>query len=116
MPRNPHRIINVSPAAESLPELCYVFIACHIPGQRISILKRGERGRYTTTLDSADLSVKDAKALTDAYNARLGVQAHHKAAMLHGSLFGFETAGANPSLYDPDTGARCSHANTALSS
>lgn len=86
---------------ELLPLLCYAFTACHKPGERIVVVKRGETGFYSTNLDRPDLSAEQAKAIVDACNERLGVSWAAKQAMLFGSLFGFDTNGANPGRYPP---------------
>lgn len=93
-----HESLDVG-AREQLPDLCYAFTACHRPGERIVIVKRGERGFYTTNLDHPQMSAQEAKAIVDSYNARLGVTWPVKQAMLFGSMFGFDAPGADPDHY-----------------
>ena len=76
-----------------LPSQCYVF---HPTKQRGVIVKRGEVGYYPIT---ADLPTREA--VREA-NAALGVSLSQERAMLHGSMFGFSTPGADPdhSIHD----------------
>ncbi len=108
LPRNPFAdldALEIKPGSEAranceqLPEKCFALIACNEPGDRIVILKRGERGYFKTTLDSDRINLQHARDIVATYNKKLGVARSEKEAMIAGSLFGFEVPGANPQRY-----------------
>lgn len=81
---------------DRLPEHSFAIDRTAAPGERIIRIKRGELGYYKTDLDSADYPMDDVIRRVDRYNERLGVSAEQAAAMQHGSMFGFDTPGADP--------------------
>lgn len=83
-----------------LPEKAFAFIACHEPGNRVVAVRRGESGYFKTDLDRVGASSDEAKAMVERYNRKLGVSLEQKAALLFGSLFGFDAPGADPDRYD----------------
>lgn len=93
--------MNSSAAAHSnipndnlLPDSCFVFIASNGPGKYIGMVKRGERGYYQTDYDFEDKEM--AIATVDFMNDKLNVTKLQAECMYNGSLFGWETPGANP--------------------
>jgi hypothetical protein len=82
------------------PDLCYVVVPGAKIGQRVGIVKRGERGYYTTTLDDGTLPTKATSGLSVEgfvrhMNSRLGVSADEAQRMLSGSMFGWHVPAAN---------------------
>jgi hypothetical protein len=100
---NLEEFAELPPAARAncakLPPLAFGFIGCHEPGKRIIAVRRGEQGYFATKLDRPSLSVENAKATVALMNQRLGVTVEQKSALLCGSLFGFDTPGADPDNY-----------------
>lgn len=80
-----------------LPETAY---SVHLETGDTVILKRGETGFYDTGYGP------QGQEIVDSLNARMGVDKAQAAAMQFGSMFGFDVPGANPDLYDPNTGRR----------
>ncbi len=76
------------------PNKCYAYVAS--TGQ-IGVITRGERGYKPVSVKIAGL---DSRATVDQLNAALGVSKAHAAAMMAGSLFGWDCSGANPKNYD----------------
>jgi hypothetical protein len=96
----------LTPAAQAncrkLPKVCFVFVACKVPGTRIVELRRGERGCFETTLDHPNMSVSDARRIVQASNGVFQVTPAQQHAMIYGSLFGFDDLGADPDRYAED--------------
>jgi hypothetical protein len=72
---------------DDLPEFCYS--TSELNGKTI-LIKRGETGYYTTTY--ADIPAQ-------SLNEQLGIIKEEQIAMVHGSMFGWDTPGANPLAY-----------------
>lgn len=83
--------------ASSLPEHCYTVLPSS--GQLIEV-RRGEMGYYPCAYSTGDRAYN--KVLADYFNAHEGITKAQAAAMLAGSLFGWDTPGADPSRYDLD--------------
>ena len=82
------------------PDLCYVVVPGAKIGQRVGIVKRGERGYYTTTLDDGTLPTKATSGLSVEgfvrhMNSRLGISGDEARRMLSGSMFGWHVPAAN---------------------
>lgn len=78
-----------------LPDVCY----CMLPSTGEPVLIRnGEKGYYP--FPYTDLSDEEKRSFIDAQNAVLEVSRQQEAAMLHGSMFGWKTKGADPRNYD----------------
>ena len=92
MERNGNTII---PLRSSLPEQCYVYLPT---SQEIGIVKKGEMGYYRS--DLSPVYGQDGKAFVDELNQRGGVNKAQAAAMLAGSMFGWQVPGADPKNYD----------------
>ena len=85
----------VVPFRSTLPDQCY----CVLPdSDEIIIVKKGEIGYYHTDKYGHDRQA--AQAIVDEYNEQLGVSKAQEAAMLAGSMFGWEVPGADPKNYD----------------
>ena len=84
----------VIPLRSSLPEECYATLPS--TGELIRI-RKGESGYYAEK--NADPSVA-GEIVAEQRNMALGVSKAQAAAMLCGSLFGWETPSADPSNYD----------------
>ena len=76
------------------PDKCYAYVAT--TGQ-IGVITRGERGYKPVSVKIAGL---DSHATVDRLNTALGVSKAHAAAMMAGSLFGWDCPAANPKNYD----------------
>ncbi len=92
MERNGSTVI---PLRSSLPEQCYGVLPN--TGEFI-IVKKGESGYYRTDISMG--SKEENRALADEYNGKLGVSKAQAAAMLVGSMFGWQVPGADPKNYD----------------
>lgn len=92
MERNGSTVI---PLRSSLPEQCYGVLPN--TGEFI-IVKKGESGYYQTDISMG--SKEENRALADEYNGKLGVSKAQAAAMLVGSMFGWQVPGADPKNYD----------------
>lgn len=92
MERNSSTVI---PLRSSLPEQCYGVLPN--TGEFI-IVKKGESGYYQTDISMG--SKEENRALADEYNGKLGVSKAQAAAMLVGSMFGWQVPGADPKNYD----------------
>jgi hypothetical protein len=82
------------------PDLCYVVVPGAKIGERIGIVKRGEKGYYTTTLDDGSMpTVANGALSVEGFvrhmNMRLGVSADEAQRMLSGSMFGWHIPAAN---------------------
>jgi hypothetical protein len=70
---------------------CYVHILGARPGERIGIVKYGERGYYATNLDNSADSAATVHEVVNEYNARLGIPPEVCESMQYASLFGWDT-------------------------
>ena len=86
---------SVIPLRSSLPVQCYGILPS--TGE-ITLLQRGEKGYLKTDLPVNTKEVN--RALVDEYNNNLGITKAQAAAMLGGSMFGWETPAADPKSYD----------------
>jgi hypothetical protein len=78
-----------------LPDVCYSTI--ETTGEPI-LLKRDETGYFPFTLSS--MYRKWSRKFADDKNARLEVTKAQEAAMVAGSMFGWDTPDAHPKNYD----------------
>lgn len=79
---------------KQLPEMCLIFVADAEPGSYVRAVKRGESGSFATTYDVTDPG--KAKALVAHMNRKLGIGDVHVECMLAGSMFGWDSQGADP--------------------
>lgn len=79
----------------NLPEFCLVFRSGHAPGQRIAEVRRGETG-YWPVSGLPDATDDEALQTVRKVNEELGLDGIQAHCMKMGSLFGFETPGADP--------------------
>jgi len=82
-------------STQELPPMCYAVNG--VTGQVI-ILKRGESGYYSTTIQTG--SPEESEIYANAYNKRLGVTRAQREAMYVGSLMGYDAPGADPKMYN----------------
>lgn len=85
----------VIPLRSSLPEMCYSTMPSS--GELI-IIKRGEPGYYRCEFSTDDKAYNHEFA--DDRNVKLGVNKAQEAAMLAGSMYGWDVPGADPKNYD----------------
>lgn len=85
-----------------LPDYCYN--TDNITGELIK-LKAGESGYYRVTNLPSSMKAKSPEELADELNTELGVTKPQREAMEWGSMFGWETAMANPDNYDAEGNA-----------
>ena len=85
----------VVPLRSDLPDCCYS--VNKVTGEMI-VLKKGERGFYRTDIPTKGR--EESRELADFQNGKLGVTKTQEAAMYWGSLYGFDTPGADPRQYD----------------
>ncbi len=85
----------VIPIRSSLPDVCYSTLST---SKEIVVLKRGDNGHYKTNIPTANKG--EAKRIAAENNATLGVTKAQEAAMLAGSMFGWDTPAADPKSYD----------------
>lgn len=78
-----------------MPEKCYAVLPS---GDEIITVRHGEAGYYHTDKYGHDRA--HVQAIVDEYNAQINVTKAQAAAMLAGSLFGWETPAADPKNYD----------------
>lgn len=84
-------------AERQLPDFCYG-IAPH--SGAVVQLRKGEQGRYPCEYSSEDKEYN--RVIASQLNDHMGVSPRQAAAMLHGSLFGWTTIGADPLNYTLD--------------
>ena len=77
-----------------LPETCFSVLPSS--GQLI-IIRHGERGYYPSEWDTG--SREENREIASNHNVRRGITDIQEAAMLAGSMFGWNTPGANPQWY-----------------
>lgn len=77
-----------------LPDMCFIFMEDAGPGSYVKAVRRGEPGCFATTYDEPD--TKKAEALVAHMNRKLGVSELQAECMLAGSMFGWDTLGADP--------------------
>ena len=77
-----------------LPETCFSILPSS--GQLI-IIRCGERGYYPSEWDTGKR--EENREIASNHNARRGITDIQEAAMLAGSMFGWNTPGANPQWY-----------------
>jgi len=77
-----------------LPETCFSVLPSS--GQLI-IIRCGEHGYYPSEWDTG--SREENREIASSHNARRGITDIQEAAMLAGSMFGWNTPGANPQWY-----------------
>lgn len=82
------------PFRNDLPETCFSVLPSS--GQLI-IIRHGERGYYPSEWDTG--SREENREIASSHNARRGITDIQEAAMLAGSMFGWNTPGANPQWY-----------------
>lgn len=81
-----------------LPAQCFGIVLGNAPGKRVSIIKCGESGYYSTSEPATlrAMSRAELEVEIDRMNAEDGVTKAQRSAMEHGSMFGWECEGANP--------------------
>ena len=84
----------VIPMRSSLPEWCYSTLPS--TGERI-IIQKGEMGYIPSEMEIVG---KNARKAADFANNTIGVTKAQEAAMLAGSVFGWQTPAADPKNYD----------------
>ena len=85
----------VIPLRSSLPDLCYA----NLPSTGdLIIITKGESG-YTNASSPYD-SPERNKELAEGHNTEMGITKAQAAAMLAGSMFGWEVPAADPANYD----------------
>ena len=82
------------PFRNDLPETCFSVLPSS--GQLI-IIWCGEHGYYPSEWDTG--SREENREIASSHNARRGITDIQEAAMLAGSMFGWNTPGANPQWY-----------------
>lgn len=87
----------VIPLRSDLPEQCY---AVHAETGEVIIVKKGETGYFPTDIKTS--GKEESREFVDEYNKKLGVSKAKAAAMYWGSLYGFDTPGADPASFDRD--------------
>ena len=98
MEQNGNQVI---PLRSSLPDLCY---AVHGETGKVIIIEKGVKGYYDPDIPSK--SREESLEIADEYNKKLGVSKAQAAAMYWGSLYGFDTPGADPRQFDVDGNLR----------
>lgn len=86
---------NFNPAA--LPEHCYAVLPSS--GQLIEV-RRGEKGYYPCAYSTGDREYN--KVLANQFNTHEGISKAQAAAMLAGSMFGWNVPAADPACYDAE--------------
>ena len=86
---------NFNPAA--LPEHCYAVLPGS--GQLVEV-RRGEKGYYPCAYSTGDREYN--KVLANQFNAHEGISKAQAAAMLAGSMFGWNVPAADPACYNAE--------------
>lgn len=86
--------IMVIPLRSSLPDKCFSYLES--TGEMIVITK-GEKGYIPTGASGENMTPREA---VDAANKTIGVTKAQEAAMVAGSMFGWQVPGADPKNYD----------------
>ena len=86
----------------SLPEHCYIYLPTT---REIGIVKKGESGYYRS--DLTPVYGEDGKQFVEELNQKGGITKAQEAAMLAGSMFGWQTPAADPRNYDEQGQPRC---------
>lgn len=94
-----------------LPEMCFIFMEDAEPGEYVRAVRRGESGCFATTYGESDPD--RARALVAHMNRKLGVSELQAECMLAGSMFGWDTPGADPDRLEK--AKRNSEKGTAMS-
>lgn len=92
MERNGNTVI---PLRSSLPEHCYIYLPTT---REIGIVKKGESGYYRS--DLTPVYGEEDKQFVEELNQKGGITKAQEAAMLAGSMFGWQTPAADPKNYD----------------
>lgn len=87
----------VVPLRSDLPDCCY---SVNKTTGEVIILKKGETGFYRTDIQTKGR--EESRELVGCQNSKLGVTKAQEAAMYWGSVYGFDTSGADPKQYDAD--------------
>ena len=77
-----------------LPETCFSVLPS---SGRLIIIRHGERGYYPSEWDTGNR--EENREIASSHNVRRGITDIQEAAMLAGSMFGWNTPGANPQWY-----------------
>lgn len=85
----------IIPLRSSLPEQCYVYLPT---SQEIGIVKKGKMGYYRS--DLSPVYGESGQEFVDELNRQSGVNKAQAAAMLAGSMFGWQMPAADPKNYD----------------
>jgi hypothetical protein len=80
-----------------LPARCFSVL---LTTGEIIIIERGKSGYFETDIVTA--SMEESEALVGDTNARMGITKAQRAAMVAGSMFGWDVPGADPDNYDED--------------
>ena len=83
--------------SSALPEHCYAVLPGS--GQLIEV-RRGEKGYYPCAYSTGDREYN--KVLANYFNAHEGISKAQAAAMLAGSMFGWNVPAADPACYDAE--------------
>lgn len=86
---------NAIPLRSSLPEHCYIYLPTT---REIGIVKKGESGYYRS--DLTPVYGEEGKQFVEELNQKGGVTKAQEAAMLAGSMLGWQTPAADPRNYD----------------
>ena len=84
----------VIPMRSSLPEKCFSTLPS---ADKLIIIQKGEMGYIPSEMQIAG---KTAREAADIANDTMGVTKKQEAAMLAGSMFGWQTPAADPKNYD----------------
>jgi hypothetical protein len=81
-----------------LPPECFIVLRGNEVGRRIGKAKAGETGYYLLSEPAVLLtaSIAEVDQFVNSLNEEDGVTLEQRLAMEHGSMFGWETAGADP--------------------